>query len=101
MFSFFKRPEKTPSEARTSTRSPVKNSQSSRLPESLVPVPVPDVMEGNLESDWAMWEDSVLEQDSQMHAAYPDTIPQTLIAEASASEAEDLDPFTGVTKHAP
>lgn len=103
MFNIFKRSDKTPSDARTSARSSIKNARSSSRAESLVemPVPVPDVLEGNLDSDWEMWEDSVLEQDSQMHSAYPDTAPQTLDAAASASEAVDLDPFAGVTKNAP
>ena len=30
------------------------------------PAPLPEVTEGNLDSDWALWEDSVAFQDSQM-----------------------------------
>lgn len=101
MFSFFKRSDKTPSNARTSAHRSVKSAQTSLRADSLVPLPVPEVTEGNLESDWAMWEDSVMEQDSEMHSAYLDTTPQPLNAVASASEAVDLDPFAGVTKHAP
>jgi hypothetical protein len=34
------------------------------------PHPLPEVSEGNQESDWAMWEDSVAFQDSQMPSVF-------------------------------
>lgn len=34
------------------------------------PPPLPEVSEGNQESDWAMWEDSVAFQDSQMPSVF-------------------------------
>ncbi len=34
------------------------------------PPPLPEVSEGNEDSDWAMWEDSVAFQDSQMPSAF-------------------------------
>ncbi|MDB5873838.1 MAG: hypothetical protein JWQ07_3280 [Ramlibacter sp.] len=57
------------------------------------PIPVPDVVEGNDQTDWDLWKDSV---DSQMHSlspevsSYPDTAP---------SELNELDPFHRVGKN--
>ena len=42
----------------------------SRGPILPTPPPLPEVSEGNQESDWAMWEDSVAFQDSQMPSVF-------------------------------
>ncbi len=104
MFSFFKRSDRVSSTPSSAARGPVKSkSASSRGNDFLSPLPVPDVTEGNLDSDWAMWEDSVLEQDSHSASQFADTQPSQL-GEASASELEaeaDVDPFLKVSRHAP
>ncbi|HSH89922.1 MAG TPA: hypothetical protein VK996_08035 [Ramlibacter sp.] len=57
------------------------------------PAPLPEVVEGNDETDWDMWKDSV---DSQMQGLsrsdhqYQDTQP---------SELDELDPFSRVGKN--
>ena len=51
-------------------------------------IPTPEVVEGNGESDWALWEDSVAFQDSQ-----------TCVL-GLEQEIKLADPFTSVHKHA-
>jgi hypothetical protein len=58
---------------------------------------LPDVVEGNEHSDWALWEDSVNVLDSQMQGLTPsariyDRDKQT------PSEFQDLDPFSGINR---
>ena len=50
----------------------------------LEPIPAGEVTEGNEESDWAAWEDSVLFQDSQLADPQP---PAT-----SAAKTKPVDP---------
>jgi hypothetical protein len=56
------------------------------MADPLAHLPVPEVKEGNEESDWSMWEDSVAFQDSKMNSVYPETRPVPLSA---AEPAED------------
>jgi hypothetical protein len=49
------------------------------------PIPVPEVVEGNEESDWGLWEDSVAFQDSQMQSALPWPDGKTEIVDPFAS----------------
>ena len=51
-------------------------------------IPTPDVVEGNGDLDWALWEDSVAFQDSQ-----------TCVL-GLEQEIKLADPFTSVHKHA-
>ncbi|MES2582662.1 MAG: hypothetical protein V4627_08090 [Pseudomonadota bacterium] len=99
MFSFFKRPDKENSV--TSARPPVDKRKSVRQygPELREPPPLPQVIEGNEDSDWAMWKDSVLEQDSQMHSQFHDTVPSEFPMEQHAESSPDADPFAKVGKH--
>ena len=101
MFSFFKRSDKespvTPNRPRGDSRKSVRQYG----PELREPPPLPQVTEGNEDSDWAMWEDSVLEQDSQLHPQFHDTVPSNFSAGQHAEIEQDVDPFSKVDRHAP
>ena len=102
MFSFFKRSDSVPSASANRPNGQGKSkSTSARSVDFLSPMPVPEVTEGNLDSDWAMWEDSVLEQDSHLPSQFADTQPSQL-DDPSASELEpERDPFAKVSRHTP
>ena len=97
MFGFFKRTPtpKSQSAARADATRP-------RLPGARLlppePAPVPQVVEGNRESDWSLWEDSVSFQDSQMSSFGPTTLPLGLPEEKPENEADYVDPFDSVRK---
>ncbi len=101
MFSFFKR------SSATAATPVVKSASHSRLPKSndrrsqSGPLPVPEVIEGNDDSDWALWEDSVSFQNSQLPstASLTKPIPGTQLP--IAQEAGSPDAFDSVHKHAP
>jgi hypothetical protein len=62
----------------------------------LSPLPVPEMKEGNEESDWSMWEDSVAFQDSKTNSITPETRPAPL------NPAEPIeDPFAKVRLREP
>lgn len=72
MLKFFKRTP--PAAAKPAPSAPVaarprtpSGSKAGTVPE---PPPLPEVSEGNLDSDWALWEDSVAFQDSQMPSSF-------------------------------
>ena len=74
--SFFKPPPKPDPSARpaaplssTMRTAPAKPVRQAPPPS---PPPLPEVTEGNQDSDWAMWEDSVAFQDSQMPSVFND-----------------------------
>jgi len=58
--------------------------------------PLPEVSEGNQDSDWAMWEDSVAFQDSQMPSEYGEL--NSVKERGKDSRNEDLDPFSTVRR---
>ncbi len=62
------------------------------------PPPLPEVTEGNLESDWAMWEDSVAFQDSQMPSAFNELEAVKTRDEAPKKKDGAPDPFSTVRK---
>lgn len=97
MFNFFKRSDKAPDRPVAKAAGADAKPSRSRNADFLEPLPVPEVQEGNLDSDWAMWEDSVLEQESHPPTHFADTTPSRL---APLSDA-DSDPFAKVSKHAP
>ncbi len=101
MFSFFKRSAKEPEAMADRSRSQVKRSSNSLALDAREPLPLPQVIEGNDDSDWEMWKDSVLEQDSQMHSQNHDTVPSEFLIERDAEPNSDADPFSKVSKHAP
>ncbi len=102
MFSFFKRSDKGPDVAshRSSGQARGKSVNARGL-DLLSPIPLPEVTEGNQDSDWAMWEDSVLEQDSQSASQFADTCPSQLDEAAAIDVNAESDPFAQVSRHAP
>ncbi len=101
MFSFFKRTEKESAASVARLHSQVRKPARNAGLELREPPPVPQVTEGNEDSDWAMWQDSVLEQDSQLHSQFHDTVPSRFTDEHTAVTDPDVDPFAKVSKHAP
>ena len=63
------------------------------------PLPVPEVVEGNEDSDWSLWEESVSFQDSQMQPVLPTTKPMPMQAVTRGIESEVIDPFATVHKN--
>ena len=92
MLSFFKRSPK-PS-GRPSRRGPAAASGRPALPEE--PLPLPEVSEGNLESDWALWEDSVAFLDSQMSSAFSEL--DSVQDKSKRVDDHEVDPFAVVRK---
>ncbi len=95
MLNFFKRkpdeatPSKKPAPSRPATARPrPTRSAAAGLPPE--PPPLPDVKEGNLESDWAMWEDSVAFQDSQMPSSFSELESVKDRAQVRKDERPDL-----------
>ncbi len=99
MFSFFKRTDKEPAAAGNRPHPQAKKSPKSVGLDVREPLPLPEVTEGNEDSDWAMWKDSVREQDSQMHSQFHDTVPSDFPLEQHAQSNPDEDPFAKVSKH--
>lgn len=101
LFDFLKRrtatpvppPKRASASSGTSKRISPKAKQ---VADPLSPLPVPEVKEGNEESDWSMWEDSVAFQDSKMNSVYPETRPVPL---SPAEPTED--PFAKVRLREP
>lgn len=101
MFKFLKRlvaPAPAPAPARVSSRSQRKQQPRRHRPRDEAvdgPVSTVEVVEGNSEQDWALWEDSVAIMDSQT---------QSLTARASGydslspSSSGEVDAFAGVRK---
>lgn len=104
MFSFFKRSDKESHAVVAKSSSSTGKPRKYQGPDLRGPMPLPQVIEGNEDSDWAMWEDSVLEQDSQMHSQFHeqfhDTVPSEFPHEQHAETDPDADPFATVGKHA-
>ena len=101
LFDFLKRrttmPEQPPKRASVSSGASMRNSPKAKpVSDPLSPLPVPEMKEGNEESDWSMWEDSVAFQDSKMNSVYPETRPVPL-SPAEPSE----DPFENVRLREP
>jgi hypothetical protein len=62
------------------------------------PPPLPEVTEGNLESDWAMWEDSVAFQDSQMPSVFNELEAVKTRDDPPKKQGGTPDPFSTVRK---
>ena len=58
--------------------------------------PLPEVTEGNEQSDWALWEDSVAALDSQMQSLGPSS--RFTDRTGTSSEFQDIDAYARVTK---
>lgn len=101
--NFFKPPPKP-----TSAAVPVRHTSSALRPSPAKPVrqapppsppPLPEVTEGNEDSDWAMWEDSVAFQDSQMPSVFNDLSAVKTRDEAPKKiEGTPADPYAAVRK---
>ena len=101
LFDFLKRraatPEQPPKRTSVSSGASMRNSpKAKQVSDPLSPLPVPEMKEGNEESDWSMWEDSVAFQDSKMNSVYPETRPVPL---SPAEPTED--PFEKVRLREP
>jgi hypothetical protein len=101
MLKFFKRP--TPpvaprQPATASNRSAQARAGSAALPPE--PPPLPEVTEGNQESDWALWEDSVAFQDSQMPSTFNEWQAVKVRGEAQTAAAQaGPEPYARIRKH--
>ena len=104
MFEFFKRREKaapTSNSVEARPRSAPAKPTRARGADVLEPLPLPQVHEGNQDSDWAMWEDSVLEQDSRFPSQFADTVPSHFDTNAHSAADADVDPFAQIGKNTP
>lgn len=64
------------------------------------PIPTGEVVEGNQDSDWAAWEDSVAFQDSQMPEFEVAATPPAVKASGSAAHTPSpADVFASVSKN--
>ena len=102
MFNLFKR-SPPPSERlaaknprRVSSKAALGATTAAELPESALP----EVQEGNEQTDWALWEDSVLVMDSQLQGLTPSSRIYERVKE-QPSEYQDIDPFSGIRKNSP
>jgi hypothetical protein len=91
MFDFFKRG--TPAKVAQPREPAIKRRSAGERAgyDPLEPLPRPEVTEGNDDSDWSLWENSIAFQDSQIPEPYPKTKPAPL----AAADAEDSDIPTG------
>lgn len=95
MFNFFKRAAVF--EVRQRHRQA--EMRSGAPPDLHEPAPLPlQVIEGNEESDWAMWEDSVAALDSQMQPLAA-SATLTLRERDTPSQFDDIDPFSSTGKN--
>lgn len=68
-------------------------------------IPVPEVVEGNSDSDWALWEDSVSFQDSLFPPDFMDSVrvrdeaPTGNAAPSAFEQMASPDPYASVTKN--
>lgn len=102
MLKFFKSAPKPPDKpARPATaakpRPAASGSPSARAGLPPVPPPLPEVNEGNQESDWAMWEDSVAFQDSQMPSVFNE-LDAVRTHDEKPKKSGAPDPFATVRK---
>lgn len=98
MLNFFKR-HSMPAESVSKAPSARPKERRSAVPNPLEPLPSPQVVEGNQDSDWAMWEDSVSFLDSQMPALEQDSVRVRQAQDPTPSPkggAPTADPFASV-----
>lgn len=97
MLKFFKRksePPRPPSE-----RPRPKPAARNAAPPSDEAPPLPEVSEGNLESDWALWEDSVAFQDSQMPSNFSEL--ESMKVRTDPGQEVKPDPYAAVRSRRP
>lgn len=98
MFNFFKRSDAAsvkPSVGRMTRKPAPKQGETPLVPN---PLPIPEMLEGNEDSDWALWEDSVAFQDSQMQGPLPRVDLAPRLAPRPGNSSDTLDPFASVRR---
>jgi hypothetical protein len=103
MFNIFKRAAPAPQHAAPQPSKPAPSARAAPpAPATQLPDPGPmlEVQEGNEQTDWALWEDSVLVMDSQMQGLTPSARIYERVKERP-SEYQDLDPFGSIGKNSP
>ncbi len=105
MFNLFKRsPPPDKAVAKIPRRESSKAAAATTLDESLehasAGLALPEVQEGNEQTDWALWEDSVSVLDSQMQGLAPSSRIYERVKERP-SEYQELDPFSSISKNSP
>jgi len=98
MLKFFKRTPPVPTQPGNAAPAPARprppgGSKSTAVPE---PPPLPEVSEGNLDSDWALWEDSVAFQDSQMPSSFSEL--ESVKERDKKTGGDKPDPFAAVRR---
>jgi hypothetical protein len=104
MFEFFKRwtspaPAPAPRAQRSRSQAKPASRKPATDPRLAAPGPLPEVVEGNDESDWALWEDSVISQRAGL-----DSLRQGLPSQTSgldtlnSSQFDEVDAFASVRK---
>lgn len=92
MFKFLKRltaPDPKPIRRKSAARLPAAESSSQ-------PAPLPEVTEGNEETDWSLWEDSMSALDSQMQSLGPSS--RFSEKRDQSSDYQDIDAFSRVSR---
>ncbi len=100
MLKFFKsapKPTAPAKPAATAKPRPAASAAPARVGTPPVPPPLPEVSEGNQESDWAMWEDSVAFQDSQMPSVFNE-LDAVKTRDEKPKKSGEPDPFAAVRK---
>ncbi|HEY8708352.1 MAG TPA: hypothetical protein VIM34_10170 [Burkholderiaceae bacterium] len=102
MFKFFKRstPPAAPARAAASPALRPAGRPAAIVPPLAEEPPLPEVVEGNEHTDWALWEDSVTVLDSQMQGLSPSARIYER-EQQTPSEYQDLDPFSKIGKKSP
>ena len=99
MFNLFKRSVAKPVKATVkATARPDVPKAVAETPPVLPEAALPEVQEGNEQTDWALWEDSVMVLDSQMQGLTPSTRIYERVKERP-SDYDDIDPFSGIGKN--
>lgn len=98
MFNFFRRAPVS-KRAANPTVKPAAARRAAPRHETQGPVPLPEVVEGNEPTDWALWEDSVSVLDSQMQFLTPSA--RIYDKPAPSSQHQDIDVFSSVSRKDP
>jgi hypothetical protein len=100
MLNFFKRPAPSANTKASKPANRAASPPSNKPPRLPDPIPVPEVVEGNEESDWALWEDSVAFQDSQIPSEFG-PVKSVVVRGAEDKPDDHHDPFGTVRRRAP
>ena len=82
---------------RTSTKSSPPRPDLRHAPRFVDTAPLPEVVgEGNTQADWSMWEDSVMQLDSQMQDMMPSS--RVYVRDTRPGKLDDVDAFASVRR---